>query len=269
MEKINVNEPQDPQCVQTSVSGSLSLDLIYNENCFETMSKIKDNSIDLVITSPPYNKAGYEGFIRKRHDKDSWKGRNIDYGDESENDFMIEEDYKNEQIKMLNELHRILKPNGSVFYNHKVRVAQHKGSHPIEWILKSNFTFRQQITWNRKNSPAVAPIRYLPNTELIFWLTKTACQPNFERQKDSLFIGEVWEFSAKPNKLHPAPFPEELPINIIMNLKDKKNAIVYDPYAGTGTTCKVAKQFGLNYIGSEINKCYAERANFDLNGLLF
>jgi len=240
--------------------------IIYNEDCLTTMSRLKENSIDLIITSPPYNKAGYEGFIRKRHAKDSWNGRNIDYDDDSENDFMIEAEYQEQQIKALNEMQRVLKPNGSVFYNHKVRVAQHKGSHPIEWILKSNLTFRQQIIWNRKNSPAVNPIRYLPNTELIFWLTKTAVQPNFSRHKDPLFKGEVWEFSAKPNKLHPAPFPEELPTNIMMCIKDKTDDfIVYDPYCGTGTTCKVAKDFGFDFIGSEIVRRYCDISNEILN----
>lgn len=248
----------------------MEINKIYNEDCLTTMSKIKDNSIDLVVTSPPYNKAGYEGFIRKRHDKDSWNGRNIEYGEDADNDFMIESEYQEQQIKVLNELHRILKPNGSIFYNHKVRIAQHKASHPIEWILKSNLTFRQQITWDRKNSPAVSPIRYLPNTELIFWLTKTPCQPNFERIKSPLFIGEVWQFSAKPNPNHPAPFPEELPINIMMCIKDKsKDFLVYDPYSGVGTTLKTAKSFGFNYIGSEINKNYSNISNNMLNSQLF
>jgi site-specific DNA-methyltransferase (adenine-specific) len=244
---------------------------IYNENCLDTMAKMPDNFIDLIITSPPYNKAGYEGFIRKRHEKDTWsKGRNIEYGGEADNDFMIEAKYQEQQIKVLNEMHRILKPNGSVFYNHKVRVAQHKASHPIEWILKSNLTFRQQIIWDRKSSPAVAPIRYMPTTELIFWLTKTPCQPNFERAKSPLFVGEVWQFSAKPNPLHPAPFPEELPTNIMMCIKDKtEDFVVYDPYAGTGTTLKVAKSFGLKYFGSEINSNYCRLANETLNGALF
>lgn len=241
----------------------MEINKIYCENCLETMAKMNDNSVDLIITSPPYNKAGYEGFIRKRHEKDSWnQGRNIEYGGEADNDFMIESEYKEQQINVLNEMHRVLKPNGSVFYNHKIRVAQHKASHPIEWILKSNFTFRQQIIWDRKSSPAVAPIRYLPSTELIFWLTKSACQPNFERVKESLFLGEVWQFNPKPNPLHPAPFPEELPTNIMMSIKDKtKDFLVYDPYAGTGTTLKVAKSFGFNYLGSEISEEYCNIAN--------
>jgi len=232
---------------------------IFNENCLDTMSKMPDNFIDLVITSPPYNKAGYEGFIRKSWSGDTWSQRNIDYDDDSFKDFMREEDYQAEQIKVLDELHRVLKPNGSIFYNHKVRVAKHKASHPIEWILKSKLTFRQQIIWDRKSSPAVAPIRYLPSTELIFWLTKTPCQPNFNRDKECNFLTEVWTLSPKPNKFHPAPFPEEIPRNILNCIKDRtKDFIVYDPYSGIGTTVIEAKKMGLKYIGSDLSKKYIE-----------
>ena len=248
---------------------SITVNTIYNESCFETMARMPSNFIDLVVTSPPYNKAGFEGFIRKRHSTDNWsKGRNIEYAEDAENDFLDESEYQSQQIALLNELYRILKPNGSIFYNHKVRIAQHKASHPIEWILKSNLTFRQQIIWNRKSSPAIAPIRYLPSTELIFWLTKGAVQPNFKRE-NPLFVGEVWEFSAKQNSLHPAPFPDELPQNIMMCIEDKENIIVYDPYAGIGTTCRIAKRFGFNYIGSEIVKKYVDNAESSMQSLLF
>lgn len=238
------------------------------EDCLTTMSKLSDDSVDLIITSPPYNKAGYEGFIRKSHKKEVWnKGRNIEYGGNPENDFVKESEYQEKQINVLNEMQRILKPDGSVFYNHKVRVAQHKASHPIEWILKSKLTFRQQIIWDRKSGPSVSPIRYMPSTELIFWLTKTPCQPNFERPKNLLFFGEVWRFSPKPNPLHPAPFPEELPTNIIMCIKDKRDDfVVYDPYTGTGTTLKVAKEYGLKYFGSEVIPRYCDMANEILSG---
>ena len=228
-------------------------------DCLEVMKDIPDESIDVIITSPPYNKAGYEGFIRKRHSKDSWKQRNIDYGENAQNDFMPENEYEEWQIKILNECWRVLKTNGSMFYNHKIRVAKHKGSHPIEWILKSKFTFRQQLVWDRGNSPAVAPIRYLPTTELIFWLTKEPIQPNFYRKKTINFVGEVWKFSAKTNSLHPAPFPIELPNNIL-DCIDGEDITVLDPFMGIGTTGLSAKLHNMNFIGIELDEKYYEIA---------
>lgn len=47
----------------------MELNKIYNIDCLEGLRQLEDNSIDVIITSPPYNKAGYEGFIRKRHSK--------------------------------------------------------------------------------------------------------------------------------------------------------------------------------------------------------
>lgn len=224
----------------------------------EGMASLPDNSIDVIITSPPYNKAGYEGFLRKRHPSDSWKQRNVEYSGVASNDFMDEEDYQKWQIAFLNECHRVLKPDGSLFYNHKVRVAQHKASHPIEWLLKSPLIFRQQIVWDRKRGPAVAPIRYVPTTELVFWMTKERSQPRFNRKKDTLFHGEVWRFNAEPNANHPAPFPLELPDNILPNIGE--GLVVLDPFMGTGTTAVSAIKNRCNYIGFEISEEYCEIA---------
>lgn len=246
----------------------VQLNTIYREGCLETMSRIKSDSVDLVITSPPYNKAGYEGFIRKPHKSDTWNnGKNIAYGGDANNDFVPEAEYQEQQIAVLNEIHRILKPRGSLFYNHKVRIAQHRASHPIEWLLKSNLIFRQQIVWDRKSSPALAPNRYLPTTELIFWMTKTACQPNFHRSKNVLFATEVWTFPPQPNPKHPAPFPPELPRNILTCLENREDVVVYDPYSGIGTTLIAAYNMGINYIGSEIQAEYAEWAEKELQAL--
>ena len=247
----------------------MDVNCIYNESCLVTMGKMEDCSVDVVITSPPYNKAGYEGFIRTPSPTDAWSSRNIEYDGQAENDFLVESIYQEQQIEVLDEIQRILKPNGSCFYNHKVRVAQHKASHPIEWLIKSNLVFRQQIIWNRKSSPAVSPIRYLPTTELIFWLTKQAIQPNFNRNKDCLFGGEVWDIVPRKNPNHPAPFPIEIPFNILSCIENSESLVVYDPYCGTGTVLQAAKLLGMSYIGSEIVKKYCIFAEQQLNQLLF
>jgi len=235
------------------------MNTIIHGDCLETMKQVPDNYFDVIITSPPYNKAGFEGFLRKRHSSDSWKQRNVDYGKVAENDFMDEEKYKEWQIDLLNEMHRIIKHDGSIFYNHKIRIANHGASHPIEWILKSNANFRQQITWDRSNSPAVAPIRYLPSTELIFWLTKGKVQPNFTRNKQIDFLGEVWKISAKSNPNHPAPFPIEIPLNILPNISG--NIKVFDPFMGSGTVAKACKELGLVWCGCELEPDYVAIAN--------
>jgi site-specific DNA-methyltransferase (adenine-specific) len=229
---------------------------LYLGDCQDILATIRN--VDVVITSPPYNKAGYEGFIRKKHEKDSWGQRNVDYGENPENDFMPESDYQNQQIKILNLLWDCLSDDGSLFYNHKIRIANHKASHPIEWLLKSKFVFRQQLIWDRSNSPAVAPIRFLPTTELIFWMTKLQKQPNFERSKELQFKGEVWKFMAKSNSNHPAPFPLDLPINILSNILGE--IIVLDPYMGSGTTGVACAKMGKTFVGIEKEQKYFDIA---------
>ena len=229
---------------------------LYLGDCAEILPTI--GQFDVVITSPPYNKAGYEGFIRKRHEKDSWGQRNVDYGDNPENDFMLESEYQQGQINILNEIWNHLAEDGSLFYNHKIRVANHRASHPIEWLLKTNFVFRQQLIWDRSNSPAVAPIRFLPTTELIFWLTKLQKQPNFNRSKNLEFKGEVWKFMAEQNPLHPAPFPINLPTNILKNIEG--DIVVFDPYLGSGTTGVACAKMGKTFVGIEREQKYFDIA---------
>ena len=244
----------------------MRIDYIECCDCLDGLASLPDNSVDVIITSPPYNKAGYEGFIRKPHASDAWKQRNVDYRGDAANDFMPDDKYQEWQVSVLNECARVLKADGSMFYNHKVRVAQHKASHPIEWILKSKLIFRQQIVWDRGSSPAVAPIRYLPTTELIFWLTKERRQPRFKRQKDTRFLGEVWRFNAKANPDHPAPFPIDIPDNILPNIDE--GCIVLDPFMGTGTTAVSAIKNNCHYIGFEISEEYCRIANRNIDNTI-
>lgn len=95
----------------------MELNKIYNEDCLTTLAKMADNSIDLIITSPPYNKNAYA--TDKGSDK-SWsslRGRQIPY--DKYNDNMPPQEYEEWQKNVIKECIRVLKPQGSLFYNHK------------------------------------------------------------------------------------------------------------------------------------------------------
>lgn len=245
----------------------VELDKIYNADCLEFMKNLPDNCIDVIITSPPYNKAGFVGKIVKEQKSDLWK-QHIDYDDDPENDFMDEEQYQKQQIAVLNEMGRIIKSDGSIFYNHKIRVNNNIASNPFSWIEKSNLVFRQMITWDRGATPQMGPTRFMHTTELIFWLSKDDSVLNFRRGKNIPFPGEVWRFPAIPNPYHPAPFPIDLPNNILDCIPGE-NKVVLDPYSGTGTTLLSAKGHGFHYIGIEKVKRYIDLANESLNQMLF
>lgn len=244
----------------------LELNKIYCIDVLEGLKQLEDNSIDLIITSPPYNKCGLNGKQKGK----KWVGT-IDYNGDINVDNMNEDDYQSWQLLFLQECYRVLKDNGSMFYNHKNRI--HKGSGeivtPYEWLLKSTFKIRQEIIWDRGSTNLVNTCRYLPTTEKIFWLTKSN-QPNFYRSMDTKMKKEVWSFSFEKGTKHPAPFPIELPNNVIdciPNDKDKP-IIVLDPFMGSGTVAVSAIQHGCNYIGFEKFQQYVDMANERIRSII-
>ena len=243
----------------------LETNRIYNIDVMDGLKLLDDNSIDLIITSPPYNKAGFNG-IAKRTKHCIWN-KTIDYGGDVNVDNMNEEDYEQWQIDILNECFRVLKNDGSMFYNHKLRVKKNKASFPLEWINKSKFIFRQLITWDRSSSVNLDKCRYIPCTEYIFWLIKQQKNPRFKRMDNTLFPTEVWKFAPDKKNSHPAPFPIELPDNIIPNVAQNEKIIVLDPFMGSGTVAKSAIKFNCDYIGFEKDKGYCDKSNEELEKL--
>lgn len=233
---------------------------IYLMNCMEALKKLEDNSIDLIITSPPYNKGGEKG--ERANTKGSMWHSSIHYNTYDDN--MPEEEYQEWQVEFLNECFRVLKPTGSLFYNHKVRVHNNIGIHPMIWISKTKLLLRQVITWDRIGSVNVNGCSYIPTTEQFYWLTKSNKNVRFSRQTTAT---EVWRMPHDMNNSHPAPFPIGLPDLIIKDvLGDKKmratlgNITVLDPFMGSGTTAMAAIKNGCNWIGFDIDKKYKEMA---------
>ena len=232
----------------------MEIDRIYNEDCLETMARIPDNSIDLIVTSPPYNK----GFYANKNAKQSkvWNtlnGRKIAY--DSFSDDMFPWDYENWQKAVISECIRILKPSGSLFYNHKDII--YKGLIvPPKWVY--DFKVRQQIIWDRQSSCMIDPHYFMPANEWIYWIVKDEKKVFFDKEKSS-FRTNIWRMNVDKNP-HPAPFPYIMAANII-NCCSKEGDIVYDPFMGSGTTALASIKLGRHYIGSEISEKYVSMAN--------
>jgi modification methylase len=236
----------------------MKLNEIYCCDVLDGLKQLEDESIDLIITSPPYNKMGLNG----KQKGVKWFGT-IDYGNNINIDNKNEDDYQQWQIEILNECFRVLKKNGSMFYNHKNRIIKGKGtiSNPYTWIEKSKFLIRQEIIWDRGSTNNVNRRRYLPTTEKIYWLTKTT-NPTFDRKPNTIFKKEVWSFPFEKDTKHPAPFPIDLPNNIISCVKiDDKPITILDIFMGSGTVALSAIQNNCNYIGFELLQEYIDIAN--------
>lgn len=241
--------------MQESKSSNIQdyLNKIINGDCLDVMRSMPDNCVDLVVTSPPYNKGYYDNRTIAPESKNVWKQRTITY--QNTPDDLVPEEYENQQRLLLQELVRLLKPGGSIFYNHKSFSYKHKLVFP-KWVF--DFNLRQMIIWDRGSTPQINPIRFYPTTEYIFWITKTNEQPKFNN-KDIGFKNEVWRINALPQPNHPAPFPEELVRNCILSASDKGD-IILDPYCGSGTVPKISQEQGRNFIGIEISLEYCDIA---------
>lgn len=237
----------------------LELNKIYCMDVLEGLRLLDDESIDLIITSPPYNKVGLNGIQKGK----KWN-KTIDYNDDPNNDRMDEKEYQEWQVSVLKECYRVLKKDGSMFYNHKNRIHDGEIVSPYEWLLDAPFKIRQQIVWDRGSGHNINRCRYIPTTEFIFWLTKSK-RPRFDRGKDTMYKNEVWKSKFKKGTEHPAPFPIELPDNIIPNIAQGERITVLDPFMGSGTVALSAIKNGCDYIGFEKFQIYVDMATNNLN----
>ena len=245
----------------------LDINTIYTVDVLEGLKQLEDESIDLIIFSPPYNKLGLRSGAKKMTEKNvkTAKGlrkwiQAIPYGGDLNVDNMPEEEYEKWQIEILNECYRVLKDDGSIFYNHKNRIKAHNVISPYKWLYKTKLLIRQEIVWDRSASCTTAPIRWLPTTERIYWLTKTS-KPRFYRKADTKHKSEVWKIGMERNNPHPAPYPIEIVDTILDNIPSDEPFLVLDPFMGSGTTAIAALQHHHNYIGFEKFQEYVDMAN--------
>lgn len=224
--------------------------MIWNQtikgDAIEIMKTLPDNTFDTIVTSPPYNK-GYWSRNRNPNNGFKTKSRRITYG--SFQDCMDPAKYEEWQREVLNQMIRLLKPTGSIFYNHTDILREHQTHFPC-WVL--DYPVKEIIIWNRKNTPKLDKSYFYPITEWIFWIQKDKdARTYFDRNK-ALFKTNVWEIPPDAKNKHPAPFPIELPTNCILTTTPP-NGKVLDPFMGSGTTGRAATSLGFDWLGIELN----------------
>lgn len=212
---------------------------ILNVDCLEGFKEIEDGSVDLIITSPPYNLGNDHHTNKKRHNP---------YDDN-----MPELKYQEWQIEVLSECYRVLSHSGSMFYNHKNRIKKGVQISPYEWLLKTNFIIKQELVW-WNGSPNFDKIRFYPQTERVYWLAKSPETKlvNMISHHD-VFKADEWKKQGT-NKSHTRSFPIEMCQDIISCFPESK--VVLDPFLGSGTTAIASKRMGRKYIGFEKLESY-------------
>jgi modification methylase len=228
------------------------LNKIICADCLPTMREMPSSSIDLVVTSPPYNLKNSTGNgMKSCTTSGKWANAALQNGYSHYDDNMPHKQYVEWQRDCLTEMLRLIKSDGAIFYNHKWRVQD--GILQDRQDIVNGFPVRQIIIWRRKGGINFNPGYFLPTYEVIYLIAK----PDFKLIPKSNGVGDVWEFMQEMRNGHPAPFPVALIDRIIGSTNAQ---VILDPFMGSGTTAVVAMGLKRNYIGIELSPVYCEMA---------
>lgn len=211
-----------------------------------------NKSVDLIVTSPPYNLKNSTGNGMKSNTKTGkWAGAALQNGYSQHDDCMPHKEYVKWQNNCLKEMFRLIKNDGAIFYNHKRRVQN--GLIQDRDDILEGLPVRQIIIWKRAGGINFNPGYFLPTHEVIYLIPK----PEFKLVAKANAYGDVWEFVQEMKNPHPAPFPIALVDRIISSTNAE---IVLDPFMGSGTTAIAAIDNGRKYIGIELSQEYCYMA---------
>lgn len=232
---------------------------IYHGDCRDVLASLSD--IAIVVTSPPYNQmahmdrpssgmwnqiSGGAGFQR------AW--RKSGYRDD-----MPEPDYQEWQNDIFGEIGKICRDDASLFYNHQVRWREGACLHPVIWFHPDGWAMRQEIVWNRGGGMMFNARMFVRFDERILWFVHGS---TWTWNQSHVGYGTIWNVAREQQqqgKLHPVAFPVELPSRCIA-AASKTGDTVLDPFMGSGTTLRAAKDMGRRAIGIEIEERYCEIA---------
>jgi len=214
------------------------IDKIICGDALKVMAGMPDECVDLVITSPPYNLGNDHQTHGYYHNP---------YGDD-----MPEPDYQSNQIRVINECLRILKADGSLFYNHKNRIKDGLTISPYVWILESNAIVKQEIVWYN-GTPNFDKVRYYPATERFFWLAIS----QHTRFRNYVNSQDLWHYSpVGTSGEHKRAFPVQMIIDILDCFP--VDIVVLDPYMGSGTVAIACQLTGRHYLGIDNSDAYCQ-----------
>jgi len=215
---------------------------IYHGDCRDILTQLLSNSVDLVITSPPFNQA----WNKKHHTGSKWEKY---YEDD-----LPEEIYQQQQADILNLLWTNTKDTGSLWYHHKNRIRFGLSITPYQWLLKTHWLVKQEIVWFNRSSN-FDKRRFYPMTERLYWLAKSVDT----RLDNVISKHDDWHIEAEgANGTFKRAFPEELVNNILRCFPTAE--IILDPFLGSGTTAYCAKKLNRKCIGIEKEERYCEIA---------
>jgi len=221
-------------------------------DCLEYLKKIPSNSVDLVVTDPPYNVSQKSNI--------SYKGMNIvkNFGSW---------DFDFDPIPVLKELKRVLKPSGQIYVFCATKQI------PIYMkFFEENCYFRNLLVWSKTNpAPRISKTNYLfANEYIIYAINEQVKMPsvtfNFSKQNEmkNIFITSSLQSKERLKENGKAIHPTQKPLSILKKLievSSNKGDVVLDPFMGVGSTAVACKVLKRNWLGCELDENYSEIGN--------
>lgn len=232
---------------------SEELATLYHGDCLKVMGKMEAGSVDLVFTSPPYNLGVTTGggFAAPGRKPGAWSGGSLANGYTDHDDALPYNEYVDWQNAVLRECWRLIRPTGAIYYQHKPRVQAGVLQTPLA-LVPSELPIRQIIIWHRGPGMNFAPTHYVPVHE---WIVVIAGPAFRLKSKGASGHTDVWRVPPASNNSHPAPFPQLL---VDKALESTGARTVLDPFSGSGTTLRAAKDMGIRGVGIELSETYCE-----------
>ena len=229
---------------------------LHNDDCFKVLPKLKDNSVDCIITDPPYFLSN-DGITCK-----SGKMVSVNKGNWDKRKGFTE--VYNFNLSWIEESYRVLKEGGTLWVS-----GTYHNIYTIGSIIDSIEDFRilNNITWVKTSPPPNLSCRFFTHsTETIIWVRKGKKSKHFfnyqfmkelnggKQMKDVWLIGRTKKIEKEFGK-HPTQKPEEL-IQRMLFSSTEEGSVVLDMFNGSGTTGVVCVRNNRKYIGVELDKEY-------------
>lgn len=245
----------------SQVAFNTLLDRIICADALAFLRGLPDESVNCIVTSPPYNLRNSTGNgLIGQNNKSLWKNQPMNDGyDGQYSDDLPHDVYVAWQRDCLSEMLRVVSSSGFIFYNHKWRIQDGQFQRLGDEIVKG-FPLRQIIIWSRGGGINFNDGYFVPSYEVIYVLApsrSSKLKNGMNRKSD------VWNIPPAKNKNHPNAFPLELAENCI-HAGSLSGEIIFDPFGGIGTTAVAAKKLGRRFMACDINLSYINVAHYRL-----